>query len=140
MSTITRTLRNLWKVGIKDYFKQMNTIGDTKFGTLIGTDRFGNKFYENTEELPLRTKWVVYKEHYGDAAEIEPGWHAWLHYLNDKPPTQDPMLAFRTNPWSPTEHRPNPTQSRGAYKPYSTVKPNRIEAWTPQVKPREPSA
>jgi len=29
------------------------TPGDTKAGTLVGTDRFGNKFYENnTEELP----------------------------------------------------------------------------------------
>ena len=24
--------------------------GDTKAGTLIGTDKFGNKFYENLEE------------------------------------------------------------------------------------------
>ncbi len=31
----------------------MHYIGDTKAGTLIGTDRFGNKFYENlAEELP----------------------------------------------------------------------------------------
>jgi NADH ubiquinone oxidoreductase subunit NDUFA12 len=26
--------------------------GDTKVGTLIATDRFGNKYYENLEELP----------------------------------------------------------------------------------------
>lgn len=27
--------------------------GDTKAGTLVGTDRFGNKYYENmTDELP----------------------------------------------------------------------------------------
>lgn len=31
-------------------------IGDTKAGTLIGTDRFGNKYYENMEEeLPRKT-------------------------------------------------------------------------------------
>lgn len=29
--------------------------GDTKAGTLIGTDRFGNKYYENMqEELPRK--------------------------------------------------------------------------------------
>lgn len=29
--------------------------GDTKAGTLIGVDRFGNKFYENMEEeLPRK--------------------------------------------------------------------------------------
>lgn len=27
-------------------------IGDTKAGTYIGTDRFGNKYYENMDELP----------------------------------------------------------------------------------------
>lgn len=26
--------------------------GDTKAGVLIGTDKFGNKFYENKDELP----------------------------------------------------------------------------------------
>jgi hypothetical protein len=31
----------------------LHYIGDTKAGTLIGTDRYGNKFYENlAEELP----------------------------------------------------------------------------------------
>lgn len=27
-------------------------VGDTKAGTLIGVDRFGNKYFENNEELP----------------------------------------------------------------------------------------
>jgi hypothetical protein len=32
------------------------TLGDTKAGTLIGTDRWGNKYYENmAEELPRKT-------------------------------------------------------------------------------------
>jgi hypothetical protein len=26
--------------------------GDTKAGVLVGTDKFGNKFYENNDELP----------------------------------------------------------------------------------------
>lgn len=53
MSTIMRTLRNLRKIGWKEYAHQMNTIGDTKAGTLIGADRFGNKYYENLQdELP----------------------------------------------------------------------------------------
>ena len=53
MSTIMRTLRNLRKIGIKEYAHQMQYIGDTKAGTLIATDRYGNKYYENLEqELP----------------------------------------------------------------------------------------
>lgn len=48
-----RTLRNLRKIGIRDYLHQMQNIGDTKAGTYIATDRYGNKYYENQEqELP----------------------------------------------------------------------------------------
>lgn len=33
-------------------------IGDTKAGVLVGSDRWGNKFYENMgEELPLRVSY-----------------------------------------------------------------------------------
>ena len=81
-----RTLRNLRKIGIKEYAHQMQYIGDTKAGTYIASDRAGNKYYENqAEELPctssnllpearyladraiadcsvVRTRWVDYKE------------------------------------------------------------------------------
>ena len=53
MSTIMRTLRNLRKIGIKEYAHQMQYMGDTKAGTFIASDRYGNKYYENIEdELP----------------------------------------------------------------------------------------
>ena len=53
MSTILRTLSNLRKIGIKQYAHQMQYIGDTKAGTYIASDRYGNKFYENLQdELP----------------------------------------------------------------------------------------
>ncbi|TVY44474.1 NADH dehydrogenase [ubiquinone] 1 alpha subcomplex subunit [Lachnellula occidentalis] len=151
MSTITRTLRNLRRVGIKDYLHQMqvgtdiflragleliNGAGDTKAGTLIATDRYGNKYFENLEEeLPLRTRWVDYKDYETDASHLEPGWHAWISYLVDKPPTQDPILQTQVRPWELPNHRPNMTFSRGAFKTYSTVKP-KLTAWTPTVAPR----
>ena len=35
----------------------MQYIGDTKAGTYIATDRYGNKYYENQEEeLPRKEK------------------------------------------------------------------------------------
>lgn len=53
MSTITRTLRNIRKIGIRDFLHQMQYIGDTKAGTYIASDRYGNKYFENLEdELP----------------------------------------------------------------------------------------
>jgi len=55
-------------------------IGDTKAGTLIGIDRFGNKYFENLqEELPLRTRWVDFKQ------------YEWDPYV---PPFPSPLLPF----------------------------------------------
>lgn len=65
-------------------------------------------------------------------SQIEPGWHAWISYAVDKPPTQDKILQTMQRPWELREHRMNPTQSRGAYKPYNTVIP-KVSAWEPKV-------
>lgn len=95
--------------------------GDTKAGTLIGTDRFGNKYYENLEEeLPLRTRWVDYKNKEYDPSQIEPGWHLWMSYAVDKSPAEDPLLQRRQREWEPLEHRPTLTLGRSAFKTYST--------------------
>ncbi|KAI0909931.1 NADH:ubiquinone oxidoreductase 13.4kD subunit [Ustulina deusta] len=138
MSTVTRTVKNFWKVGVKDAWRQLNYIGDTKAGTLIGTDRWGNKYYENGEELPLRTRWVDYKSHDFDAAQIEPGWHAWISYLVDKPPTLDPLLQYKRRAWEDADPKsiPSYTLSWGAYKPYNTVK-SKITTWEPTAVERK---
>ncbi|KAE8446645.1 hypothetical protein EG329_011838 [Mollisiaceae sp. DMI_Dod_QoI] len=114
----------------------MDSTGDTKAGTLIAKDRYGNKYYENLEEeLPLRTRWVDYKDAEFDPSHIEPGWHAWISYMVDKPPTQDPILQTLVRSWELPEHRPNFTATRGAFKTYSTTKP-KLTAWTPTTAPR----
>lgn len=71
---------------------------------------------------PVRTRWVDYKVHDFDAAQIEPGWHAWMSYAVDKAPSQDPSLAYKRRAWEDTDYKtiPNYTQTRGAYKPYNT--------------------
>ncbi|TPX09545.1 uncharacterized protein E0L32_009288 [Thyridium curvatum] len=161
MSTITRTLGYLRRIGLKAcshpctlaLFCPTTGLGqpanprsflgilaptqrDTKAGTLIGVDKFGNKFYENMEEeLPLRTRWVDYKKHDYDAAQIEPLWHLWISYGIDTPPNQDP-IAQTNRTWASSKHIPNYTATRGAYKPYNTTKP-KISAWIPEVAPRQ---
>ncbi|KAF2253783.1 NDUFA12-domain-containing protein [Trematosphaeria pertusa] len=136
MSTLLRTLRNLRRAGLKEYGHQLQNIGDTKAGTLIGMDRYGNKYYENLEELPLRTRWVDYKDKEYDPSQIEPGWHAWMSYMVDKPPPADPILQGRIREWEPREHRPTLTWSRSGFKTYSTTK-NKYFPWTPVAKPRQ---
>ncbi|THZ08816.1 hypothetical protein D6C93_00332, partial [Aureobasidium pullulans] len=103
--------------------------GDTKAGTLVGKDRYGNKYFENLEDLPLRTRWCDYKDQ-----EFNP--HAWMSYMVDKPPSQDPLLQRQVRPWEPAEHRPCLTWSRSAYRPFSTVK-NKYQPWTPVAAPRK---
>ncbi|KAB2568873.1 NADH:ubiquinone oxidoreductase 17.2kDa subunit [Lasiodiplodia theobromae] len=137
MSTITRTLRNLRRVGVKDAWHQMQYIGDTKAGALIGTDRYGNKYYENlAEELPLRTRWVDYKDHEFDPSQIEPGWHAWMSYMVDKPPTEDKIMQRQLRAWEPKEHRPTLTWSRSGFKTYSTTKA-KYQPWVPVAAARK---
>lgn len=58
MSTIFRTLRNLRRIGFKEYGHQLQNIGDTKAGTFIAADRYGNKYYENLKEELPRTSLV----------------------------------------------------------------------------------
>ena len=129
----------------------LTSAGDTKYGRLIGTDRAGNKYFENNEELPLRTRWVEYAKHDYDAAHIEPGWHLWISYGVDKPPTEDALLKPGTRHFEPTKAIPNYTQSRGAFKTYNTCvrcesmgggmltfprAKSKITAWEPVAAPR----
>ena len=62
MSTISRTLRNLRRIGLKEYGHQLQYLGDTKAGTLVATDLYGNKYYENLEEeLPRALLTVLHR-------------------------------------------------------------------------------
>ncbi|KAK3069803.1 hypothetical protein LTR53_001625 [Teratosphaeriaceae sp. CCFEE 6253] len=136
MSTILRTLRNLRSIGLKEYGHQMQYMGDTKSGTFIAADKYGNKYYENlAEELPLRTRWVDYHDKEFDPSQIEPGWHAWMSYMVDKSPAEDPLLRRQVRVWEGGEHRPLLTMTRSAYKPYSTTK-NKYSPWQPVAAPR----
>ena len=68
----------------------------------------------------VRTRWVDYANKEYDASQIEPGWHAWMSYLVDKPPVEDAVLKTGQRSWELLEHRPNPTMARTAFKTYST--------------------
>jgi NADH:ubiquinone oxidoreductase subunit len=90
-------------------------------------------------------------------AHIEPGWHAWISYAVDQPPTEDRLLLTKQRRWETPVIVPNLTATPGAYKPYNTwvlavelagrvderntdncahsVKP-KIYAWKPEVAER----
>lgn len=54
------------------------------------------------------------------AAETDIRRHAWMSYMVDKAPSQDPLLQRQVREWEPKEHRPTLTWSRSGYRPYST--------------------
>ncbi|CDK25431.1 unnamed protein product [Kuraishia capsulata CBS 1993] len=140
MSTsLARTLRNFWRSGVKRSLKQIAYLNDTKSGTLVGIDDFGNKFYEtqNPEEIHLRTRWVEYIDFWRfDMSQVEPGWHYWLAYGTDTPPNklteaEKPERAYPV----PPVHKSNLTYTKGAYIPYNTARP-KYTSWAPEVKER----
>lgn len=142
MSTsIIRTIKNVYRSGIKRAAWQVAFLNDTKpGGVLVGTDDYGNKYYETDaeEEIHLRTRWVEYNATFLsiDISKAEPGWHYWLGYGTNTPPNLLPedQKAHRAYPL-PEKHKPMMTGTRGAYVPYSTAKP-KFQPWQPVVNDR----
>lgn len=141
MSTsIIRTLKNIYSSGLKRAAWQIAFLNDTKRGTLVGTDDWGNKYYETDvpEEIHLRTRWVEYNANFLgiDISNVEPGWHYWLGYGTNTPPHKLPedQKSVRAYPM-PEKHKANLTATRGAYVPYNTAKP-KFQSWEPVVSER----
>jgi NADH:ubiquinone oxidoreductase subunit len=105
------------------------------FGRPVGTDRFGNAYYESRAPMPRygrHRRWVVYKGE-ADGSKVPPEWHAWLHHTAEAPLPETPKY-----PWM-LEHQPNRTGTALAYRPaghdYSggvrAPTAGDYEAWTP---------
>lgn len=115
------------------------TIGTRFFtwrkGTRVGEDELGNIYYEGTmTSFGLPRRWVVYKG-YADASAIPPGWHGWMHYRTDTPPTKETYVARE---WQ-KPHQVNLTGTPNAYRPQGSIAATgqrpRVtgdyDAWTP---------
>ncbi|RHZ49972.1 hypothetical protein Glove_508g61 [Diversispora epigaea] len=131
MSSIPRLVKNIFKVGPRSAFKQMLTIGEVKTGTLVGVDKFGNKYFENKEEVCGRDRWIEYAHYHSDSSQIPSEWHGWVHKIIDEPPTVNPPISYKYL----QEHTENFTGTPKAYKTYNTTAP-KITAWEPKVLPR----
>lgn len=111
-------LRTLWRTD------------DLKYGTLVGVDKYGNKYYENNSYFYGRNRWVMYNKDVGlnfDGSQVPAEWFGWLHYKTDYLPNEDPGRPKYK--WM-ADHTPNLTGSTQAYMPYTTTKP-KVEAWKP---------
>jgi NADH:ubiquinone oxidoreductase subunit len=107
----------------------------TLTGRLVGTDRFGNRYYESRKDYlgyGRKRRHVVFAGAM-EPTSVPPEWHGWLHHTTDAP-----LPETRRHPWM-VEHRPNPTGTADAWRPaghdYAGGQRPRTagdyEAWTP---------
>lgn len=100
------------------------TIGTTwtifKRGKKVGQDEFGNTYYQARDNRDSydgrKRRWVKYNG-YAEPSKIPPDWHAWMHYITDVPPSQEPLAR---KVWE-EGHMPNFTGSVHAYKPKGAI-------------------
>lgn len=106
-----------------------------RFGKKVGEDQFGNVYYEGGKtSFGLPRRWVIYNG-YAEASAIPPGWHGWMHYRTDVPPTQQ---DYKPREWQ-KPHKANATGSSAAYRPPGSItapgeRPRvtgDYDAWTP---------
>jgi NADH:ubiquinone oxidoreductase subunit len=92
------------------------TIGTLWFtrrkGRLVGTDEFGNRYYQ-ADVPPLGDRrWVVYAG-LAEPSRIPTGWHGWIHHTVDAPPVGE---NYQPREWQ-KPHVPNLTGTPAAYHP-----------------------
>ncbi|XP_059146749.1 NADH dehydrogenase [ubiquinone] 1 alpha subcomplex subunit 12-like [Physella acuta] len=135
--SVIKVLSNIRKIisqnnGIIGSYLKLFRHDDLKWGTLVGEDKFGNKYYENKYYFIGRSRWVSYPQSVGfdyDASQIPPEWHRWMHYIADEPPSTNPLPQRK---WM-ADYTENLTGTPQEYVPYTTTKP-KIEAWVPPNK------
>mgnify|MGYP003972870537 FL=1 len=81
------------------------------YGSLVGTDEFGNIYYTSKKKTDKSKRWVIYSG-YADSSKVPASWHSWLHHVTDNIPN---MNINRKN-WH-KGHVPNLTGTSHAYKP-----------------------
>merc|ERR1719401_562539 len=82
-----------YRGGWRGLLEHMYTNGDYpfKFGTYMGSDSAGNRYYENRVDYPFgQHRWVEPGDiHNFDASSIPPEWQGWMTSQNDVPPSQE---------------------------------------------------
>ena len=109
-----------------------------KRGALVGTDAFGNRYYQSRDNVSYdgrKRRWVI-SNGYAEASKVPPEWHGWLHYTLDEPPTevQLPRKAWETGytpnlTGTPMAWRPQGSLAAEARRPAAT---GDYQAWTPE--------
>ena len=78
------------------------------FGKLIGSDSFGNKYYESK----VGKRWVIYSGEI-DASKIPNEWYSWIHFINNKIENNHDLKKYD---WQ-KPHQSNQTGTEKAHHP-----------------------
>ena len=93
-------------------WRNQDTIG-TKlktifFGKLVGSDIFGNKYYESKSGK----RWVIYSDEI-DASKIPHEWYSWIHFTKNNLENKHEIEKYN---WQ-KPHQSNQTGTDNAYHP-----------------------
>lgn len=83
-------------------------------GNLIGSDEFGNKYFQSknaTRALNRKHRWVIYSG-IEEPSKVPQQWFTWLHYQTDIAPANNEKAYF----WEKS-HLPNLTGTKFAHYP-----------------------
>ena len=78
------------------------------FGKFIGSDEYGNKYYENKKGK----RWIIYANEI-DASKIPVEWYSWIHFMPNK---IENIHKLDKHIWQ-KPHQPNLTGTDSAYYP-----------------------
>lgn len=83
------------RLGLKGLYQHLYMFRQIKEGSLVGEDRYGNKYYENNELPYGQHRWYEPKNYEAqqliDASTIPPEWHGWMHCSTDRVPSPKPL-------------------------------------------------
>jgi len=82
------------------------------FGKYVGTDEFGNRYYQSKTGGVQLKRWVMYKNTV-EPSLVPPEWHGWLHKTIDEIPSPTKIKPYK---WQ-KKHIPNLTGTASAYYP-----------------------
>ncbi|XVE59739.1 hypothetical protein DITRI_Ditri05aG0070400 [Diplodiscus trichospermus] len=111
-TVVKSALQSIREKGLRTFLKELKEDGFTQTkihnigATLVGVDKFGNKYYEKLGDTQAgRHRWVEYakKDRY-DASQVPPEWHGWLHFITDH--TGDDLLMLKPKRYG-VEHKEN---------------------------------
>ncbi|KAG7235955.1 hypothetical protein INR49_001736 [Caranx melampygus] len=130
--------------GVRGFLLQLFRVNDVKTGTLIGVDKYGNKYYEDKKHYFFgRHRWVIYTTEMNgkrtlwevDGSMVPAEWYDLHHTLtaplaplhDRRPPTTHPPEPKK---FLAEVHQFNVSGSSAQYVPYSTTR-KKIHEWVP---------